>query len=274
MVILFYFLVQIIFCFFYLALLGPILTGKILLYVPVSFLFSLFYVILWYIYVRFPWYLDRYSPIVAVIIVSTSVAAAMLVCEPGGRLKLKPLFVFSSVAILEIGFVNALVWGERAQEKQIWEQSATSFETLESNSCWTGEQQLLKIPKAFIADKNQRHATYFIQYGWVTIAVSYPDIMPWNLARANADRTDRVEIPIWKSQCRDKLCGAYLPSYKKIAEYSTTQFNVYCKEEECAATNLHAGAGCQYIRFDRKHLTEFPTMAAKVNALIESWHHN
>jgi len=178
----------------------------------------------------------------------------------------------SAVILMSIEFALPafLSW----REKNIWEHSATSFETVESKSCWTGEQQLLRIPKAFIADKNQRHPRYSNHYEWVTIAVSYPDFMPWNLAGASADPTDRVEIAIWKNWCRGSLGGAYLPSYKKVAEYSTAQFSVYCKDEKCAATNRHGGAGDQHVLFARKHLTRFPEMAAKVNALIESWHHN
>ncbi len=63
------------------------------------------------------------------------------------------------------------------RENYILEHSATSFETIESKSCWTGEQQLLNIPKAFIDDKNQRNPRYFTQYNWVAIAVSYPDFI-------------------------------------------------------------------------------------------------
>ncbi|MGO9547506.1 MAG: glycosyltransferase family 87 protein [Rhodomicrobium sp.] len=175
------------------------------------------------------------------------------------------LFGLASAVILvliQFALSGFLSW----RENYIWEHSATSFETVESQSCWTGEQQLLNIPKAFIADKNQRHSR--ANYGWVTIAVSYPDLMPWNLESASADGTDRVEIVIWKSQCHR---NAYYSSYTK---YSHPQFNVYCKDEKCEAKNRHSGAGDQYIHFSRKHLTEFPAVAARVNALIESWHHN
>jgi hypothetical protein len=215
----------------------------LILRLALSIVLGAFYTFAWFKFINgLPWYLEKYTPIILVLILILSTALTWFFVKYCNiQTEINNLMILLLTFTICWSLLAFLSW------REVWllRRSSTSLRTLDYYSCWTGTNQLLKVPSAFIIDENHRR--------------------PWTLSHENKSPSDRIEITIQSGGCHKE---GSIPR-----EYFNPKLSSHCNDSECTVVNIYWGDGKQDIHFPRKLLPEVETIWQKVNALIESWHH-